>query len=191
MGPLSTRLIRGLLLLGGSLLLLYGVWSLIVPRARFVSSSPSPGATIERPPSAVTVAFSRPLDPQSTIEVLSTISLSPSGEQSFTDGATLATTSGLDAGDARRRTLRVELPPELPGGLYVVRWTAMTEGGRARRFGTYYFGVGMPVPEHIMRDVPGALQEQDHRARERRSVVLGGVILLGLVALLPRLAQRR
>jgi hypothetical protein len=39
--------------------------------------------------------------------------------------------------------------------------------------------------------VPGALQEQDHRARERRSVVLGGVILLGLVALLPRLAQRR
>lgn len=79
-----------------------------------------------------------------------------------------------------------------PGrALYWVTWKAVAARGRAERFGRLCFGVAMPVPAHIMRDIPGALSERDGDERRRRAVLVGGVLLLALGALLPRPAWRR
>jgi len=187
----SPSLGRALLALCGAVLLLFGGWFLLAPRARFAASDPLPGATVSLPPPAVTVRFDSALDPRSTIEVLRTIAVSASGDTSYPGGERVSTGAGLDPADAGRRTLRAALAPGLSTGLYVVRWTALAARGGSERFGTLYFGAGMPVPEHITRDMPGALRERDYQQRGRRSTLLGGVILVALAALLPRLPRRR
>jgi len=184
---------RALFLFWGSVMLLFGTWDLLVPRARYVGSSLEPGAVVSSPPAAVTVSFSEELAPESEINVASTVSLSPSGERVYSGGEKVTAASGLDLGDPRRRTLRADLEPGLPGGLYVVNWKAVAAQGRAKRFGRFYFGAGMAVPEHIMSEMRGTLRERDYEYPlwGRRSALLGGVLLVALGALLPRLTRVR
>jgi hypothetical protein len=55
---------------------------------------------------------------------------------------------------------------------------------RAQRFGSFYFGAGMPVPDHILREGTNSLQKKDFEYEEGwRASALGGgfiFILLGL-----------
>ena len=187
--PLPDLIIRAALLFFGSVMLLFGACDLLAPRARYVSSSPEPGAALAAPPASVTISFSDELAPESDIAVASTITLPPSGGPVYADGKRF-TASGPDPGDSRGRTLRADLEPGLPRGLYWVQWRAVAARGKAERLGMFCFGAGMPVPADITRDMPGALGEWDNKRRGRRAALLGGVLLVALGALLPRLPWR-
>ena len=184
-----TSLMRALLLFCGSLMLLFGVWHLLAPSAQYVTSNPGPGSVLALPPQQVSIIFTEELASESTITVTSTIRLSPSGEQVYSDGDRFVS-SGPDASDPQRRTLRVELDPNLPAGLYWVQWKAVAARGKAERFGTLCFGVGMLVPDHITRDMPGAFREHDSQRRRRRAALLGGLLLIALGGLFPHLPMR-
>jgi methionine-rich copper-binding protein CopC len=183
-------LARFLLIAWGLILAGYGAWDLLKPRGRLVDSSPKPYALLESVPPAVELRLSDALSPASEIEVQSTITVLPSGEREATGGVNVTRSSGLDPRDAERRTLRAELEPGVPGGLFVVRWTAVAAHGGARRFGSYYFGVGMAVPEHIRDEWAGRIYERDYWWRGTRSALAGGVILVLLGIFLPALARR-
>ena len=82
-GRLERRLILGIrlacLVLG--IVMLFGVIEdILATRARYVSSSPSAGAMVDRVPDDVTIRFSHTLDPVSSISVYLVASPSPSGE---------------------------------------------------------------------------------------------------------------
>lgn len=183
-------IIRVVLLFFGSIMLLFGVYDLVVPRARYVNSSPTPGAELVALPASLSVSFSDELAPESSIGVVSTITLSTSGEKVYSDGRKF-TVAGPDPGDPQHRTLRAALEPGLPGGLYWVEWTAVAARGKSKRFGRFCFGAGMPVPPEITRDGAGALWERDYKWRGNRAALIGGVLLMALGALLPRKIRAR
>ena len=186
---LPRLIIRVLLLFFGFVMLLFGACDLMKPRARYVTSTPAPGTEIAAVPASVTVSFSDELAPESTIAVTSTITLSPSGERVYADGKKF-TAAGPEAGDPQNRTLRAVLEPGLPGGLYWVEWTAVAARGKSKRFGRFSFGAGMPVPPNTSRDEGSALRERDYKWRGSRAELVGGVLLIALGALLPRMPQR-
>ena len=188
--PLPTLIIRVLLFFFGCIMLLFGVYDLVVPRARYVSSSPAPGAELAALPASVTVSFSDELAPESTIGVVSTITLSPSAEKVYSDGKKF-TAAGPDPSDPQHRTLRAALESGLPPGLYWVEWTAVSASGKSKRFGRFCFGAGMPVPPDIRPDGAGALWERDYKWRGNRAALLGGILLIGMGALLPRMMRAR
>lgn len=182
--------IRILCLSWGLLMLLVGVADLFAPRARYVSSRPEPGSRLTAAPAEIVVTFSGGLHPDSTIRAVCTVSLLPSGEMSYSGGTDVVTESGLNPNDSSYHSLRAVLQTPLPDGLYRVDWTTVAVRGRAERFGSYYFGVGMPVPEHITREMGGVLWEQDaseNRESSRTAAMVGGVLLIGFAVLLPQL----
>ena len=187
--PLPHLIIRVLLLFFGSIMLLFGACDVMAPRARFVNSSPAPGAELPALPASVSVSVSDDLAPESTIAVGSTITLSPSGEKVYSDGKKFSA-KGPDPGDAQHRTLRVVLEPGLPRGLYWVEWMAVAARGKSKRFGKFCFGAGMPVPPEITRDAAGGLWERDYKWRGTRAALLGGVLLIAMGVLLPRIMRR-
>ncbi len=88
---------------------------ILATRARYVSSSPSPGAMVDRVPDYVTIRFSHTLDPVSSISVDLAASPSPSGEP-FTE-LPVITSAGIDSRDLQARSLRAALIPGLAAGL--------------------------------------------------------------------------
>jgi len=162
---------------------------LAMPRARFQNSNPSPGVTLAAAPAAITVAFDRELDSASSISVTRTITRSISGEQEFS-GGTVAKSSGLDSDGPGRKALKAQLPAGAPGGLYCVKWIATPASGGMTRHGTFYFGAGMSVPDHIAREGP-PVRERDGRERRRRATALSGVLLIALGLVLPHLPRTR
>ena len=168
----------------GAVLLLFGMWDWFIPRARYVGSTPEPGATLATVPSVVSIDFSENLDRTSTASVASTITLSSAGEAIYGDGRRFTVTG--PSLEHCRRNLRIPLDPDLPRGLYWVQWNAVAASSNAHRSGRFCFGVGMNVPDDIVRDMPGAMIERDAGFRQHRAVVLGGLLLAGLGLLLPR-----
>ena len=79
-------MVRTLLTGVGLIMLVLGLNNLFTGRAHFVNSNPEHSKSLYAPPTAVTVAFSDGLAPESTISVVSTISLKPSGELSYSEG---------------------------------------------------------------------------------------------------------
>ena len=177
--------IRVFLLFIGFLLLVFGAWDKLRPRAQYVSSYPTAGAVLPRSPELVTVQFSDALDQDSEISVASTITLTPSGETVFEDGP-LSTVKGPSPENPS--VLKVLMPRD-KSGLYWVRWKAVTASGKATRFGALCFGVRMPVPDHITRDMPGGVRERNLRERSYRAVLLGGVFLMALGAVFPQITR--
>lgn len=182
--------IRILCLASGFFMLLVAVADLLTPRARYVSSRPEPGSRLTAAPAEIVVTFSRGLHPYSTIRVVGTVSLLPSGGMSYSGGTDVVAESGLNPDDPSHHSLRAVLQTRLPDGLYRVDWTTVAVRGGAERFGSYYFGVGLPVPEHIVREMGDVLQEQDageYWESSRTAAVVGGVLLIVLAVLLPQL----
>ena len=174
------------LLSSGFALLLFGMWNWLIPRARYLSSSPGMNAVVATSPSVVAIDFSEELARESTISVASTITLAPDGEKIYGDGKRF-TAKGPGAEGTNPRSLSVSLDRDLPNGLYWVQWTAIAARGRSQRSGRFCFGVGMSVPDDTLRDMPDAVYERDYRFRDHRAVVLSGVLLVGLGLLLPHL----
>jgi len=181
-------LTRGLLIFLGTSGLLTGTCDALRPRARLVASDPVAGTTLATPPALVTLTFTEALDPSSNVNVARTVTVLPTGEELATGGTPVADATGAAALSADGRSLRVRLPPNPPGGLYAVQWAAVRAGNRTERFGHLYFGVGMPVPDHIVRD--GVLQERDADPYDRKSAIGGGILLIGLGLALPLLVKR-
>jgi hypothetical protein len=94
------------------------------------------------------------------------------------------TTSAIDIYGPLHRSLKAILQLDLPNGLYRVGWNALAAKTRAQRFGSFYFGAGMPVSDHILRERTNSFQEKDFEYEEGwRARALGGgfiFILLGL-----------
>jgi methionine-rich copper-binding protein CopC len=178
------HIVRALLLVFGVIMLLFGVWQLLEPRARYVSSSLQPGSILPESPRSVSITFSEELAPESEISVASTITSSASGETSYGDGKRY-TAQGPDPEDPQRRTLRVDLGDELTRGLYWVQWKTVARRGLAQRSGRLCYAVGMPIPAHLTRDLPEGLYERDYQERRRRAALIGGVVLLALGAFVP------
>lgn len=171
---------RVLLIALGAALLLFGIADLLIPRARFVSSSPQPGSTIAAPPTTVVVRFSNELSPESEIDVVSTVRLLPSGEQDYADGKTVVISSRLDPDDPSRRSMLADLRPGLHHGLYFIKWRTKSAGWRAITYGKTAFGAGTAVPEHITRDMDGSIWERTYQQRSRRGALVGGVVMIAL-----------
>ena len=173
------------LLIGfGLIMFVFGLADLFQTRPHFASSHPKPGQSMASPPTAVTVTFTEELSPESTISVVSTVIVKPSGELSYFGGEKVNTTSAIDIYGPLHRSLKAILQLDLPNGLYRVDWNALAAKTRAQRFGSFYFGAGMPVPDHILREGTNSLREKDFEYEEGwRASALGGgfiFILLGL-----------
>jgi methionine-rich copper-binding protein CopC len=173
---------RLILLVIGSVLLLFAAWNWLVPRPRYLSSTPSPNSVLTTMPTTVSLEFSDPLDRESTLAVASTITLSAEGQEVYGDGKRF-TAAGPSAGHGR--ILSVALDPNLPKGFYWVSWSAVAARGKAKSFGDFCFSVGMPIPESIARDRRSAVVEHDYRYRDQRAMVVGGFLLIALGLLLP------
>jgi methionine-rich copper-binding protein CopC len=177
---LARQLYSVILITLGLVLTLFGLFDLLVPRARFVNSNPPAGTVIAEAPSVVSVTFSNKLASGSRMNVTSTIKLLPSGEQEFLNGGSVVLKSEIDPADQSGRTMRAQLQPDLHKGLYFINWTAETSGWGTISNGQTTFGVGMEIPEHITRDMGGVIREHNYQYRGRRAAFVGGVILLVL-----------
>ncbi|HEX6730116.1 MAG TPA: copper resistance protein CopC [Pyrinomonadaceae bacterium] len=177
---ITQQIVRALSIFFGIVLLLFGVWGLLVPRAHFVDSTPAAGGIVDVPPSTVSVSLTNKLDPESRIDVTSTIELLPSGEHEYLDGRSVITRSEIDPGDSSGKTLRAHLQPGLHKGLYWVSWNSKVAGWRTISYGKTVFGVGMNVPADLTEDMGGTVWERNYQHRGRRAALIGGVIMLAL-----------
>ena len=169
--------------------MLFAARELAAPRARYVRADPQPRANLPTPPSAVTVTFTEPLGEESAIDVISTVVVLPSGEKSYGTRRKVTTTSGIDPDDRGRTTLRAQLERDLPAGIYLVDWRAYTARGNSLRFGSFYFGVGTPVPVRAHEGTAG-VTERDYRRRGRRFALVGGIALILFAVVLPVLPRK-
>jgi methionine-rich copper-binding protein CopC len=177
---ITQQIYRAVLIFFGIVLTLFGLWDLVVPRARFVNSNPPAAAVIDDAPSTVTVSFSNRLSPESRIDVTSTIKLLESGELEYLDGSSIITKSEIDPGDASGKTLRAQLRPGLHKGVYWVSWNTKLAGWTTISYGKTLFGVGMKLPDHLTKDMDGVIWERNYQHRSRRATLVGGVVLLVL-----------
>jgi methionine-rich copper-binding protein CopC len=181
------------LALFGLSMLLVAVGQALMPHARYRQGRPEPAGVLDTAPAEVVVRFSREVTPDSRLGVVSTVSILPSGEYSYSGGADVVAQSGFDPNDSSRQSLRAVLRPGLPKGLYRVDWSTVAARGKAERFGRYYFGVGMAVPASITRDLGGPLRERgtyDTDEVSPRAVVLGGVLLVVFAVFFPWFRSR-
>ena len=173
-------ILRGLLVLSGFALLLFGVFDLVIPRARFVNSNPPAAAVIEEAPSVVILNFSNKLAAESTMDVTPTIRLLPSGEMDYLAGKSVVTRSRIDSGDASGKSMRADLRTGLHKGLYWVNWSTTTAGWRSITYGKTYFTVGMPAPQYTTREMGGTIWERHYQWRSRRATIIGGIVMIAL-----------
>lgn len=165
----------------GVLLLVFSGADVLRTRASYLSSQPAPGTSLEVAPSAVRVTFRAELDPASSIR------LTRLGNASGSDlPRDIAIVRRLASDDPLRRTIEA-VPTPLSSGLYRVTWQALPAGGGVPRHGSYSFGIGAPVPEDTP-SITHSLQDRDSGSRSRRHTILGGLLLLVLGGLLPRLS---
>ena len=136
-------------------------------------------------PDALTIEFTNELHHESTVAVASTITVSPDGEKVYGDGKLFKAAA---QSNNRSRSITVPLDPNLPNGLYWVKWSTVAARAKARSFGDSCFTVGMPIPEDIIRDRPTAVVEHNSGYRDQRAVLAGGILLLALGITLPFLS---
>ena len=174
----------GLLALGAAMLI-FGAAAGFRPQLTYVGSQPVPGATLTRGPATVRVTLAARLDPGSSVSLIRL-----TGNSSIDDGPRdVAIASRLATDDPESRTIEGVPARRLSTGLYRVGWWARPAGGGSAHYGSFSFGVDVPVPADTADDVH-SLSERDAGARRRRNTVLGGVLLIVLGALLPRLVPR-
>jgi hypothetical protein len=163
-------------------MLLFGAADGLRTRATYVRSQPA-----RRPSEAlasVRVSFAAALDPASSLRLTRLVLPPYTGEQP----TPIELSRHLAPDDPEQRTLE-GVPTSLTAGLYRVSWQALPRGGGVPRFGSFSFGIGVPVPA----DEPGlthSLLDRDSGARGRRHTFAGGALLLAIGLLLPRLAPR-
>lgn len=178
------QIIRAFLFVLGAIMLVFGLWYQFAPRARYVDSAPTPNSVLSESPGNVTVNFNRELSAESKMNVLSIITMSPSGEE-IHRAEKLHTVNGPLPNEASHSTLRVNVSPELSRGIYCVQWTVYPRYPGVRSHGMYYFGVGMSLPPYFTDTSPGGLHEQYWPRRRHRATLIGGVLLLLMAFFIP------
>jgi hypothetical protein len=174
----------GLVALGAAILI-FGAAAGLRPQLSYVGSQPVPGATLTRGPAIVRVTLAARLDPGSSVSLIRL-----TGNSSIADGPRdVEIASHLATDDPERRTIEGVPARRLSTGLYRVGWWARPAGGGSAQYGSFSFGVDVPVPADTTGDIH-SLSERDAGARRRRHSVLGGLLLIALGALLPRRAAR-
>jgi len=168
----------------GALMLMVGAADGLRPRASYVSSQPVPGATLASV-AAVRVTFAARLDPGSSVSLIR-LAGNPSAGEAPRD---VEIAGRLAPDDPERRTIEGVPARRLSPGLYRLAWWARPAGGGGAQYGSFSFGVDVPVPGDTTDDVH-SVSERDAGARRRRQTVLGGLLLLVLSAILPRLSAR-
>ncbi len=169
----------------GVLMLLAGAADGLRPRPSYVGSQPAPGATLTGGPAAVRVTFAARLDPGSSVSLIRL-----AGNSSADDAPRDVEMAGrLAPDDPERRTIEGVPSRRLSAGLYRVGWWARPAGGGAAQYGSFSFGVDVPVPGDTTDNIH-SLSERDAGARRRRQTAFGGLLLLALSAILPWLPMR-
>lgn len=104
---------------GVILLAFLGMTAAVQAAAVPVQSSPHEGEVVRRSPAYVSVTFSDALEPfESKLEVLAE------------DGRKVDRSDcGIDVADPSRKTMVATLKPDLPPGVYTVRWTTVSQSG--------------------------------------------------------------
>ena len=166
-------------------MLLFGAADALRTRATYVSSQPAPGVMLEQPPAAIRVSFGAALDPASSLTLTRQVLPPYTGEQP----KDVEITRRIAPDDPERRTLEA-VPSQLPAGVYRASWQALPAGGGVPRFGSFSFGVGVPVPADAA-GVTYSLQDRDSGTRGRRHTFAGGALLLALGMLAARFSPRR
>jgi hypothetical protein len=69
--------------------------------------------------------------------------------------------------------------------VYRASWQALPAGGGVPRFGSFSFGVGVPVPADDA-NATYSLQDRDSGTRGRRHTFAGGALLLAMGILAAR-----
>ena len=166
-------------------MLLAGAADGLRPRPSYVGSQPAPGATLTGGPAAVRVTFAARLDPGSSVSLIRLAGNSP------TDDAPrdVEMAGRLAPDDPERRTIEGVPSRRLSAGLYRVGWWARPAGGGAAQYGSFSFGVDVPVPGDTPDNIH-SVSERDAGARRRRQTAFGGLLLLALSAILPWLPMR-
>ena len=147
---------------------------------------------VDQVPNQVWVTFSDALDPTSSISVHLAAIESPSGELSFPNRQ-VSIHAGRDPGDRSGRSLRAELVPGLPAGLYRVAWKTVAQNERALVAGTFCFGVG--ISDRLLRGLGGSLREREPGSlaepdSKRAMLLITGLLFVGVAAALPWLLRR-
>jgi methionine-rich copper-binding protein CopC len=173
--------VRVILLALGVLALVYGAAALVLPRARFVESAPAPGVTLAAALTGVRITFDRDLH-RTSYAVVRRV------ETSNVRGVENGPRSEVN--DANRRTLIVPMMSGVSEGLYKVQWHARTRALYFTPFGTegtFYFGIGAPVPPHF------AAREwaEGSRARRGRGDARLYVLFFGVVCVVFGVFWRR
>ena len=184
MGAIARVAQIGLVALGAAMLI-FGAAAGLRPQLSYVSSQPASGATLGRGPATVRVTLAARLDPGSSVSLIRL-----TGNSSVNDGPRdVEIASRLATDDLDQRTIEGVPARRLSTGLYRVGWWARPAGGGSAHYGSFSFGVDVPVPADTTDDIH-SMSERDAGARRRRQTVLGGVLLIVLGALLPRLVPR-
>jgi methionine-rich copper-binding protein CopC len=183
--PAIAAIVAGAVLAGlGALFIAFGAVQFVVPHARYLGSTPSPGESHSESPKAIVLRFNHALDPASSLSVR------PADANGVAEAGAAAgvATARLDPDDSARKTLRAE-SLGLGNGLYRVDWRAVTLGQTRTTYGSFYFGVGVAVPPPLAGSVDRPFR--DAGGRGYRAAVLSGAIFLVLAALLARWATPR
>ena len=179
----TARLVLQTMLLGmGALMLTFGALQLVTPRARFSEGSPAPGASLQRPPAAIEVRFTRALNPAATLALHR--SMGPGGDHSVA-GPVVEHTRALTRADASGGSLRLDPLPPLMAGVYRVDWRVMAAGRNDITYGHYFFAVATPIPNDMRGKAGRPFSERNARERGHRAALLSGVILLLLALFVP------
>ena len=169
----------------GALMLLAGAADGLRPRPSYVGSQPAPGAMLTGGPAAVRVTFAARLDPGSSVSLIRL-----AGDTAADDAPRdVEMASRLVPDDPERRTIEGVPSRRLSTGLYRVGWWARPAGGGAAQYGSFSFGVDVPVPGDTADNIH-SVSERDAGARRRRRTAFGGLLLLALSAVLPWLPMR-
>ncbi len=100
--------------------------------AKYVSSNPRPGQTLQASPASVTITFTEELKQGSTGTV--------------TDAAGTRVDSGATIDANARTNLNIALKPSLPNGVYKVNWHSISADDGDELDGSFFFGLGVAAP---------------------------------------------
>jgi methionine-rich copper-binding protein CopC len=114
--------------LAGMLVLIGGYGIAVSAHAQYKSSVPAMNATVNAAPAQVAITFSEETSPTKS-----------GGSVTDASGATVSTGWKVDLNDRTKMT--IDLKPNLPNGVYTVKWNSFTEDDNGEANGTFSFTV--------------------------------------------------
>ncbi|MGI8689567.1 MAG: copper resistance CopC family protein [Thermomicrobiales bacterium] len=102
--------------------------SIVSAHAQYKSSDPPANGTVQKAPTQVAITFSEETDP-----------LKSGGSVADASGATVSTGFKVDLNE--RTNMTIALKPNLPSGIYTVKWNSFTDDDNGVADGTFIFTI--------------------------------------------------